>query len=117
MKQTVSEYDFRKAFSDMGRESNFSSSGLDALYEYLESYRDDTGEEVELDVIALCCDFTEYGSVLEAACEYFDFPGMEYDEDGGELDTAEEVDEKAIKYLRDRTTVIEFNGGIIIQNF
>ena len=58
MKQTVNFYDFRRAFESI-RPDNFSDSGLSALFDYLEAYEDDTGEELELDVIALCCDFSE----------------------------------------------------------
>jgi hypothetical protein len=32
-------------------------NGLSMLWDYLEDYENDTGEEMELDVIALCCDF------------------------------------------------------------
>ena len=60
MKTTVSLFDFQDAFSDMNRESNFSYEGKKALFEYLENYEEETGEEIELDVIALCCEFTEY---------------------------------------------------------
>ena len=42
-------------------------------------------------------------SADEIACEYFDYEGMTYGEDGEELDTPEEVEEKALKYLRDKT--------------
>lgn len=59
MKTTVSRYDFERAFADAGRKENFSYEGLKALFEYLEQYEEDTGEEIELDVIALCCDYSE----------------------------------------------------------
>ena len=29
------------------------------MFDYLEQYEEDTGEELKLDVIALCCDFAE----------------------------------------------------------
>ena len=64
--QTVTEWDFVRAFQDMGRGAQFSREGLRALFEHL----DDTGEDVELDVIALCCEWTEYPSWEEAAREY-----------------------------------------------
>jgi len=59
MKQTVNETDFISAFKNMGRENNFSLDGLKALFSWLESYEQDTGTEVELDVIALCCEYNE----------------------------------------------------------
>ena len=75
MKQTVSLYDFERAFKDFDRD-NFSYDGLKALFEYLEEYEDDTGEELELDVIALCCDYTEYDSLKDFNDDY----GTKYSE-------------------------------------
>jgi len=75
MKQSVSMYDFERAFKRYERE-NFSYDGLKALFEYLEEYEEGTGEEIELDVIALCCDYAEYDSLNE----YNDDYGTKYDE-------------------------------------
>lgn len=93
---------FIDAFRIMGRNENFSYHGKKALFEYLEQYEEDTGEEIEFDVIALCCDFSEYPSALECATEY----GYEADKDA----TDEEKEEAALEWLRDRTTVIEAEG-------
>ena len=59
MKTTLTETAFKDAFQSI-RPDNFSYAGLCELYEWLESYEEDTGQEYELDVIALCCDFSEY---------------------------------------------------------
>ena len=117
MIQAINLYDFEQAFQAMGRKDQFTYEGKKALFEYLEQYEEDTGEPVELDVIALCCEYSEYESADQAASEYFDYEGMEYDEDGNEMIEQEEVEEKALEYLRDRTSVIEFDGGVIIQQF
>jgi hypothetical protein len=69
MKQTVTFYDFQKAFQDL-RPNNFSYEGLRALFEYLEESEESTGEEIELDVIALCCDFIEYESIEDYRNDY-----------------------------------------------
>lgn len=58
MKQTVNFYAFHDAFQRI-RPDNFTYEGLSILWDYLEEYEDSTGEELELDVIALCCDFSE----------------------------------------------------------
>ncbi len=58
MKQTVTLHDFRSAFQKI-RPDNFSYSGLEVLFDYLEECEQDTGEDYELDVVALCCDFSE----------------------------------------------------------
>ena len=75
MKRAVNMYDFERAFKDCDRD-NFSYDGLKALFEYLEEYEDSTGEEVELDVIALCCDYTEYESLKDFNDDY----GTKYSE-------------------------------------
>jgi len=111
MKQTVSMGDFRDTFKAYDRTDNFSYDGLKALFEYLEEMEADTGEELELDVIALCCDFSEYESAVAcvAECGY----DLEYDEDADE----DEKESAALEYLNDNTTVIRFDGSVIIQGF
>ena len=59
MKQTIGLNQFQDAFKNYNREDNFSKAGLRALFEYLEQYEEDIDQELELDVIALCCDYTE----------------------------------------------------------
>ena len=59
MKTTVNVYAFRDAFKRMNRENQFSYEGLGILFDFLEDCERDCGEEYELDVIALCCDFAE----------------------------------------------------------
>ena len=104
MKQTINEYQFKDAFQKC-RPENFSYEGLTALYEYLEDYEEDTGQEIELDVIGLCCDFTEYDSLEEFQKEYYD------EEIGDSYDDIEEIEEE--------TLVIRIEGteGFIIQVF
>jgi hypothetical protein len=60
MKQTISVYDMREAFRKCDRYDHFSYDGYQVLFDALETLEDDTGEEMEFDVIALCCDFVEY---------------------------------------------------------
>ena len=109
MKKTISEHEFLNEFRAT-RPDNFSYEGLKALFEYLEDFKQDTGEEIELDVIAICCEFSEHSSATEAAENYSDF---EIDGEGDE----EEAEEKALDFLEERTQVIVFDGGVIIQDF
>lgn len=100
MKQTVNNHAFIDAFRQAGRADQFSYEGLSALFDYLEELEQDTGEDWELDVIALCCEFTEYISVDKALEEY--------------KHTVDDLDD-----LRDYTQVIEITGTnrLIIQDF
>lgn len=70
MKQTISFSQFTDAFRGMNRDNHFSYKGMRALFDYLEQYEDDTGEEIELDVIALCCEYSEYASLGEFQSDY-----------------------------------------------
>jgi len=98
MKQSINMYDFERAFKNFERD-NFSYDGLKALFEYLEEYEDSTGEEVELDVIALCCDYMEYDSLKE----YNDDYGTKYSE---------------IDAIQDDTTLIKIDdNSFIIQQY
>ena len=98
MKQSVNMYDFERAFKNFERD-NFSYDGLKALFEYLEEYEEGTGEEVELDVIALCCEYAEYDSLSE----YNDDYGTKYSE---------------IDAIQDDTTLIKIDdNSFIIQQY
>ena len=100
MKKTINQYDFERAFVDMNRAEQFSYEGKKALFEYLEQYEEDTGEDIELDVIGLCCDYAEYDNLDEFRRDY-------------------STDYETLDDIRDETTVIVIEGtdGFIIQQF
>ncbi len=79
MKQTINFYSFRDAFEKLGRGNNFTYDGLRALFDYLEEYEECTGEEIELDVIALCCEYVEYDNIAEFWFDYYheDYPDID----------------------------------------
>lgn len=81
MKTTVTRYDFERAFADAGRKDQFSYEGLAVLFEYLEQLEQDTGEELELDVIALCCDYCEDTYEGIAKNYVIDLEGCESEQD------------------------------------
>ena len=69
MKTTATITDFVNAFEKL-RPDNFSYEGLESLYNHLTDYEQDTGTEIELDVIALCCDYSEYKNLDEYRKSY-----------------------------------------------
>ena len=99
MKTIVNLCDFRDAFKNYNRQNTFSYEGYEALFEWLEEYEDSCDTEIELDVIALCCDYTEYEDLEELQRNYTDIESMED--------------------LGNNTTVILIpgTGRFIIQNF
>lgn len=95
----------------MGDESaHWSWDGATALVEYLEELEDSINTKVDFDTVAIRCEFSEYDSVLEAAM-YHDFTPPDDEDDEDEIEAA------ALQYLEYRTTVIQFEGGVIIQEF
>ena len=71
MKETVTEYRFIDTFKNSDTyKNNFSYRGLCALYEYIEQYEDDCGEEFEFDMIGICCDYTEYDNLDDFNADY-----------------------------------------------
>ena len=72
MKQQINKGDFRAAFARMGRKKNFTYEGLGALFDQLEQYEEDAGIELELDVIAFCCEYTEYENLAEFQANHND---------------------------------------------
>jgi hypothetical protein len=81
MKTTINFNDFREAFRRCDRESSYSREGLQMIFDYLEEYESSTGEEVELDVIAICCDYDENHWEDVAANYLIDLSDHEDEED------------------------------------
>ena len=105
------------AFRRMGREDQFSREALEALFEYIENYEEDTGIRVELDVIGLCSEFTEYENAIMAAEDYGFTSELEAEGYNSPEDFEEAKESEAREWLEDRTIVIDFDGGLIIKNF
>lgn len=117
MKRTVTESQFIDAFDDCGRGNQFSREARAALFDYLEDMERDTGEEYELDIIELCCEFSEYETALEAAKEYGYDPADDDDPDKTAKENKEAREDNALDWLNGETTVIKFDDGVIVRNF
>ena len=101
MKTYVTKWEFMDTFRQSSeRKDTFSYEGLQALFEYFEEYEESCGEEIKFDMIAICCEYSEYENLKE------------YQEDNqSDIETLEE--------LQDETTVIpiENTDKFIIQVF
>ena len=92
-----SVYQFEAAFKEAGRSEQFSWDGFKALFDYLNNLSDDIGQPIELDVVALCCDYTE-DSYSNIAKDY-----------SIKLTNAEDEDQAkqiVIDYLQDNTSYV-----------
>lgn len=118
MKVTVDERMFRDRFIDYNKEDNFSAEGLSLLFDYLEQLEEDTGEEMELDVIALCCDYSEL-PLKEFAQEYclettYEEP-VDVDDDGDTISVTRNLSDEELKevieeYISENTTLVGFTS-------
>jgi len=101
MIKTITEWDFVNAFDQMNRSENFSVAGRKALFNFLE----EVSPGMELDPIAICCEFSEYEDINELKGDY---PVPEDCED----------DDDALNHFREETLVLELdNGGLVIQAY
>ena len=83
---------FRDQFHRCGRGGQFSYEALGLLFDYL----NDCGSDVELDVIAICCEFSEDTPESIADNYSIDVEGL----DEGEIKDA------VLSYLEDNTSVV-----------
>ena len=95
MKRIINESEFIQAFDDMNRGNNFTYDGRIALFGYFEQLEDDIGEDIELDVIAICCEYSEYKNLKEFQENYSD-------------------DYESMEDIENETTVIMVDDGAFI---
>jgi len=108
MKSAVTFSDFVDAFRQYDRYDQFGYDGLKVLYDYLVEMEADTGYEIDLDVIGLCCDYS-----VETVEELANMYDIDYDiEDNSymnedEISTAcqESMRQAVLDYLEYNTTV------------
>jgi len=110
MKQSVNFSAFVDAFHAYDRYDSYGYEALKVIFEYLEEYEESTGEEIELDVISICCDFTVQGYTGIAQDYQIDLS----DADGD----ADEEERIVLDYLNDNTVVLgQCSTGIVYQQF
>ena len=97
---------FREAFHHAGRMDQFSYEGLEVLFDYLDNLSEDIGEPIELDVVALCCEY--YESSIEELIDNYKIDVS--DADGDEETIAELVKD----YISDNTAYVGETEGCLI---
>jgi len=110
MKKKLTTYDIAHELLD-DENANWSRAGAVALAEWLRELEESSGEDIDLDVVAIRCDFSEYESAQDAAENYGWEPSGDIEDDG------QECDAEALQWLENRTSVIEFDGGVIVSDF
>jgi len=112
MKQSINLYQFRQAFHDHDRGDQFTYEGLEVLFNSLEELADDTGTEVELDVIALCCEFSE--DTPADIMENYGLTLANIDLDPLDSPDESEIENALIEYLNDHTFVCGATDSTIV---
>lgn len=114
MKQSITFSQFVEAFHAHVRYDSFGYAGLRVIFDYLEDYKDQTGEETELDVIAICCDYNMM-SFDDVAREYnIDLAHLDAEDD----DYEEQCEEAVLNYLNEHTMVLgQCADGVVFQCF
>ena len=107
MKTTVTRNDFHNAFKNI-RPDKFSYDGLNALFDYMEQLEENLDTEIGLDVIDICCNFTEYENLTELQENYNDIETMMNIEDNT---TVIYIDDPPWQYGT------EYDNRFIIQNY
>lgn len=93
-------HQFRTEFEACGRISNFSYDGLGLLYEYLE----EIDPTYQLDVVGLCCEYSEDSPEAIAAAYDIDIEGM----------NEEQINHEVMEYLQNHTCVVGSTDASIV---
>jgi hypothetical protein len=90
--QTLNKHQFIDSFKSWETYANhFSYEGLELLYDWLEMQKAQSDEDIELDVVALCCDFNE--SDVATIIQDYDLPkNLDFDD--------------IIEYLQENTSIV-----------
>jgi hypothetical protein len=101
MKQTINSSDFIQSFHSYNRYDQFGYEALNILFEYFEEVNPD----MELDVIAICCDYSHSDTLTIA---------NDYSIDLSDCVEAEDRSDTVREWLNDNTTIIgETNTGFV----
>lgn len=93
MIQQITRSKFRDMFHIYGRQRDFSYEALGALYDH---YEEVYGGEYELDVIGICCEWSEYYDIAEALSDFC---------------------VQTIEHLKEQTEVIELDNSFLVRDF
>jgi len=112
MKKTISKDGFRESFKRIGRQSQFSYEALGAIYDHLTDLEEDCEYEyeIELDPIAICCEFSEYDTPLEAARQYTEPNSWK-----AMIDRDANI--SALNWILNRSTALTFEGGLVVHDW
>ena len=94
----------------MDRGDSFGYAGWRAIGEYLEELSYNTGEDIEIDIVGICCEYHKADSAQEVPDQYdTDIDPEEWEE----MDEEEKL-EAIENYLQENTSVVTCQENLII---
>lgn len=105
MKISISKYEAADILL-ADNNASWSYPGALAICEHLEELEGELGEDIEMDAVAIRCEWREYETAVEAAED----TGWEYE--GDDEDAKEDA---ARTWLSEKTSVLEFKGGVVVR--
>ena len=110
--------DYKRVETSENPNGNFSYKALRFLFEYIDDSYDEENP-YKLDVISLCCEYSEYKNISEWLNDYQ--PQIEKEEEETEEEYQDRLKEEVEKILNDNTSLIKFdedlNKGFIIAQY
>ncbi len=94
-------YELQAEFSRYDRSNNFTPAGIRVLFEYLEEASEGSGEDIKLDIIGLCCEYSE-DTFFDVAANYrIDLT----DHNGETIEDNDGIKRIVLDYLNENTVV------------
>lgn len=99
--------------------AGWSYHGATALVEHLENMEDELGEEINFNVVDFRCEFSEFHSVQDWLTSHYRRPlkdALKFADIDCDLSSDYDVDESISEFIRDRGTLVDFDGGVIVSS-
>ena len=110
--ETINASDLYNMACRMDRGNNFGYDGWLAIGDYLEQLSDDLGENIEVDIVGICCDYSMSESVDDFWNEYGKYSSID-PEEWEEMNDDEKL-EAIEEYLQDNTSIVCCDDDCII---
>lgn len=103
-------YELQAELNRYDRSENFTPEGVRVLFDYLEEISEESGEDIKLDIIGLCCEYSEDSFEGIAANYRIDLTGR----DGETIEDEEEIKRIVLDYLNNNTVVCGVTGTTVV---
>lgn len=110
--EKISSSDLYHMACRMDRANSFGYKGWRAIGEYLEELSDGTGEDYEVDIAGICCDYSMAESTEDFWNEHGKYSSID-PEEWEEMDDDEKL-EAIEEYLQDNTSIVCCDDDCII---